>query len=445
MESVDWLVDCVIALGAFGFGLIQLTLSVNMFLPDDFTRRILGIKSIVPSTGAVIATLITCLPLVFRRKLPWPVLVITLLGWILFSWPAGVSAALLVSLFTLTYERGRTETIAASAITLVIVLLVPYLGQTTALTTLYVLQNAAFTVAVAFAGYALHSRQEYAQAVEARAIEAEKLRASEEKRAVEAERTRDTEARRRVEAERVRIAREVHDITAHSLSAVSIQAALAERVIDTDPEAAKEAIQNVRKTSKEALDEMRAMVGVLRSEGSRDAVGDSDAEKEPTKGTAQMNDLVDYLQAAGIDCSLDTTAFNKAQVPAYIDIALYGIAREAVTNILRHSHAEKAKIRLWTENNMACICIEDDGQGIAEFPLNGHVNDEISTTSGGHGVEGMNERANVLGGSFSIESAPGSGTCILVKIPIAGSSGTSSGVSSETSSGTNAFKESLDG
>lgn len=143
------------------------------------------------------------------------------------------------------------------------------------------------------------------------------------RRLAEAERTREELAARRVADERVRIAREVHDITAHSLSAVTIQAAAAERLIDLNPAAAKEAIADIRSVSKSSLDEIRSLIGVLR--------GDEAAEHAPAEGTERMGDVVSFLQRAGIEVDFDESDYDKAQVPAFVDMALFSLARESAT------------------------------------------------------------------------------------------------------------------
>ena len=115
-----------------------------------------------------------------------------------------------------------------------------------------------------------------------------------ERRAVEAERTREEEAARRVDEERLRIARELHDVTAHSLSIIAVQSGAAAHVIDSDPAAARAALEAIRHTSKDALDELRAMLGVLR------APGDSDAPLAPVPGLARIGELVAPLRGRGL-------------------------------------------------------------------------------------------------------------------------------------------------
>ncbi len=397
MTAIDWAVDVVVALGAFGFGCLQLTLAVNLLVPDEALRRMLGIEAVVPTAYALA---LTVAPVVLRRRFPWPALVGSIAVWGLFQMQMGaVSLPLmgpLVAMFTLAYERPRSEAVAGFVLVVVVLALMPQLGSSWTLSSLTLMQNVAFVAAAGFAGYALRVRQEYVSAAE--------------ERAVEAERTRESEAQRRVEEERVRIAREVHDITAHSLSAVSIQAAAAERLIDSDPVAAKEAIASVRQTSKTALEEMRAMIGVLRSP-------DRAAQTEPTEGTDRLGDLASFLRDAGISCDIEDERYDRAIVPAFVDVALFGIAREASTNIVRHSSATYARIELSTTADgsgfAARLEVVDDGRALAA----------ARRVSGGHGIEGMRERVNVLGGSFEAGPEPSGGFRVSAVVPFEGREG----------------------
>lgn len=395
LSAMDWLIDAVIAAGAFGFACLQLTLSANLMFPDEALRRFMGIEAVVPTGWTIFAIALTTLPLVARRKVPWVVFSWCLLSWV---WLQGEMAGLslsvvgpLIALFTVASLRGRTEAAIAGAAACLVLLLAPSANPASPLLTqLTVFQNLALALAAAFAGYGLHEHQDRVRVME--------------ERAAEAERTRETEAARRVEEERVSIAREVHDITAHSLSAVSIQAAAAERLIDRNPEAAKEAIAEVRRTSKSALEEIRAMIGVLRS-------GPQQAETVPTEGTDRMADIVAYLEGAGLSVSLDAESYRRSAVPAFIDVALYGIAREAATNIVRHAGATQAVIALATDEDAGAVqlAVDDNGHGFAvEELLPNH-----------HGLRGMRERARLLGGTFAASSSPLGGVRIAVTIPLA--------------------------
>lgn len=394
LTAVDWLIDAVIAAGAFGFACLQLTLSANLMFPDEALRRFMGIQAVVPTAWSLWAIAATTLPLVLRRKLPWPVY-----GWCLLSWVwlqaqmVGLSLSVVgpvIALFTVASLRGRTEAAVAGVAAFFVFLLAPSANpESQMLTQLTVFQNEALVLAACFAGYGLHEHQDRVRAME--------------ERAAEAERTRETEAARRVEEERVSIAREVHDITAHSLSAVSIQAAVAERLIDRDPAAAKEAIAEVRRTSKSALEEIRAMIGVLRS-------GQEPAETAPTEGTERMADLVAYLEGAGLQVSLSMEGYQRPAVPAFIDVALYGIAREAATNIVRHAGATQAALALTAaDQGAACLTVDDNGRGFAVGELGPNH----------HGLQGMRERARLLGGTFAATRSPLGGVRIAVAIPLA--------------------------
>ena len=184
---------------------------------------------------------------------------------------------------------------------------------------------------------------------------------------------------------------------------MSIQAAAAERLIDRDPQAAKEAIATARATAKDALEEIRGMVGVLRAK-------DGVPETEPTKGTDRLEDLVAYLQEAGVEARIDEAGYDRLRVPTYVDVALYDIAREATTNIVRHAQARTAAIRIAGEEGRVRLTVEDDGVGAAGT--------QEGSAPAGHGIEGMAERAHLLGGT--LEAAPrfGGGFRVTAVLPV---------------------------
>lgn len=407
MSKSDWCVDLIVMLGIFGLMLLQLTASANILIPDAFIRRMLGVNDVSPSTFGAAACMLTCLPLLFRRRYSWICLILTTLIWFIFDLYIGDAALSilppLVGLATLSWARSTTEAIAGGCFLLLIVVLTPFFSRPTTLTTLTFLQNFAFVVAVAGFGISFHTTKELIKSAELRAEKAE-----------EASRA---EAERKVEEERVAIARELHDITAHSLSAITIQAAAAEAQLDKDKDAARSAIQNIRKTSKDSLNEIRNMIGVLRDERNED-VG---ASLTPTLDTTSMNDLATYLENAGIKCKVNMHNYSFTQVPKFVDIAIFGIAREATTNIVKHSHAKNAEIdldiadiRLTNDEDdvrsekCAKLIIKDDGKGIKKS----------WKKTAGHGVEGMKERVETLSGKFTMTNIEPSGCCISVLIPL---------------------------
>lgn len=398
MTTKDWAIDVTVAVVAFACACVQVMLSVSSIIfPDLALRQYLGLVNVVPEFGVFVALGVTTLPLVVRRMFPWPVLLFVLVTHCalqnVYAAVSLSSAGLLVALFTVAAMRPGREAIAAALVAAGGLLLFPGQSQTPSLAFFVQIQNLALVAAAAAAGYGFRVHRAYVRATE--------------QRAAEAERTREEEAARRVEEERVRIAREVHDITAHSLSAVSIQTAAAERLIDRDPQAAKEAIAAARTTAKSALDDIRNMIGVLRH-------GDA-AEISPTAGTDRFADLAAYLKDAGIGCCVDDAAYHRDTVPAHVDLALFAIAREAVTNVVKHARATAVTIALASSDDHATLEIADNGVGCG-VPLSS--GSALAAQKGeGNGVAGMTERARLLGGTLSAGDAPKGGFVVRVRVP----------------------------
>ena len=167
----------------------------------------------------------------------------------------------------------------------------------------------------------------------------------------------------------------------------------------------------VRATARSALDDIRSMIGVLRH-------GD-EAETAPAAGTDRLDDLVSYLRGAGVEASLDARSYDSSRVPAHVDMALFGIAREAATNIVRHAGARTATLRLALEDGQARLVVEDDGRGSAPVPSPDPAT-AAARAGGGHGVAGMAERVHLLGGAFSAGPKAGGGFRVVASIPVRG-------------------------
>lgn len=205
----------------------------------------------------------------------------------------------------------------------------------------------------------------------------------------------------------MRIAREVHDITAHSLSAVIVQAGAAERLIDKDPVRVKEAIHEIRSASKSALEELREMVGVLREPL-------SEAELAPTAGLDRIGEIVSYLEYSGIEVSL-RSELDDVEIPAYLGMAIFRITREAATNIVRHAKAKRVSIDLTHTSSEVRLNITDDGAGKSEDCLWEGVSSSLGV---GHGIDGMRERAVALGGTFLASPCSGGGFRVSASLPM---------------------------
>lgn len=205
---------------------------------------------------------------------------------------------------------------------------------------------------------------------------------------------REREAIRRVEAERTRIARELHDVLAHTLTAVNVQTAAASAALDIHPEITRESLQQVRASSKAALAELRATLHLLRD-------GDGTAP-------APTLDRLDELVTAARDAGLEVTAHLEVptELPDGLAVAAYRIVQEAVTNTVRHSDAQHLAIAIGTNEDLLRVEIVDDGRAAAS----GHRT--------GLGLIGMRERADALGGSLTHGPRPGGGFHVTAELPI---------------------------
>jgi len=213
------------------------------------------------------------------------------------------------------------------------------------------------------------------------------------------ERERLAEARQAVADERARIARELHDVVAHRVSMMTVQAGAAKTVAADDPTGALKAMEAVEQAGRLALDELRHLLGVLRP----DAAG---AGLSPQPGVAEIPRLVDELGGAGLEVELAVGEL-PADLPARVDLSAYRIVQEALTNVLKHggpgAHAE---VRLYRDNGMVAIEVLDRGLGSTILP------------GSGQGILGMRERASLLGGSLDAGPRPGGGFRVAARLPI---------------------------
>ena len=224
------------------------------------------------------------------------------------------------------------------------------------------------------------------------------LRLRREKRTQE-ERTEQAETDRAVSDERLRIARELHDVVAHAMSIVTVQAGVAAHVIDDQPDEAKRMLENVRVTSHEALDEMRRLLGVLRG---------GDAALAPAPSLRDVGDLADSLRESGVPVEL-TVSGDAAGVPSGVDLTAYRIVQEALTNVLKHAGPSSATVTIQYEPGLVTVEVVDDGRGAA-----------VSAT-GGHGILGMRERVAAFGGTLVAAPRSGGGFRVHATLPYTGS------------------------
>jgi len=224
-----------------------------------------------------------------------------------------------------------------------------------------------------------------------------------ERRAVDAERSREDEARRRAREERIRIARELHDVLAHRISMISVQSGVGAHLMDRDPGQARSALIAVNQASKEALQELRATLGLLRQ-------ADGPEPRSPTPGLAQVHGVIASTSAAGIDVQLDVSGEPRV-LPTGVDLAAYRIIQESLTNVMRHARAATARIAIVYQPADVVIQIDDDGPGF---------DDQRAPAEGGNGLLGMRERAAALGGELEAGPLSRGGFRVWARLPLDG-------------------------
>jgi signal transduction histidine kinase len=203
------------------------------------------------------------------------------------------------------------------------------------------------------------------------------------------ERTRDEEALRRVEQERLRIARDLHDVIAHTLTTINVQAGVAAHLLDREPGHVRGALGTIEEASHDALDELRAIVGVLRTS----EVGGAPLEPSPT--IEAVGALVERARADGLDVSLEIGGARPDRLPEAIQLAAYRIVQEALTNVQRHAPAAGARVELAFEDQRLIVTIEN-GDGGTD-----------GAAGLGVGIIGMHERAAAIGGKVRAGPLPG--------------------------------------
>ena len=217
-----------------------------------------------------------------------------------------------------------------------------------------------------------------------------------EEKAERLERERELHVRRAAAEEQARIARELHDVVAHALSVIVVQAAAADDVFEVDPRLAREPIRAIELASRSALGDLRRVLGILQD----------DAEYEPQPGLARLDALVEQVRATGLEIEFAVEG-SPRPLPAAVDLSAYRIVQEALTNTLKHARAAHATVRVRYGRDLDLEIRDDGGGDVANGP-----------SAGGNGLIGMRERVAVLGGSVATGPRPGGGYSVSARIPI---------------------------
>jgi len=345
-----------------------------------------------PDALALVLMVLGALALVFRRRAPRTVLALTgtvsLVECVVGDPRAPVAMSAVIALFTVAASTDRTTTWRLGLLTMTVLTgasmlfgPLPWYAQEN-------LAIFAWTGIGATAGDAVRSRKAFVQAIR--------------ERAERAERTREEEARRRVAEERLRIARDLHDVVAHHIALVNVQAGVAAHVMDKRPDQAKEALAHVREASRSALNELRATVGLLRQSG------DPEAPTEPAPGLDRLDELVGTFRSAGLHVEV-ARADNGTTLPAAVGLAAYRVIQEALTNVQKHAGTEaKAEVSVVRVGPNVEITVLDNGSGEDDAPESG----------GGHGLLGMRERVTALRGTLTTGPRYGGGFRVHAILPV---------------------------
>jgi signal transduction histidine kinase len=361
--------------------------AARAWLPVAILPPILLADSLISAEGpditvfGVLAAFVGCLPLVLRSRLGFAALAPLLVpGIILILWQLepGSTVVLIpmVALYELATrsERRRNVWVALEVVPCVVISVLPFADDKGELLSV-VVRNTALCVLAIAAGDIVRTRRESMDLLVAQQQE---------------------EAQRRLGEERLRIAREVHDVVAHAMVAINVQAGVAAHRLDQDPEQARTALRAIKDTSGEALTDLRATLGVLRGE-------DAEAPLGPTAGLGDLDELAAGLRAAGVEVELEVS--GVADLPGAVQAAGYRIVQEALTNALRHAGARHVRVRVGRDGGALRVEVADDGGGA---PSNG---------GGGSGLPGMRERAAALGGTLEAGPVPGGGWRVLAELP----------------------------
>ena len=337
--------------------------------------------------------LLVCAALVVRRERPLAAAVVALLTWpvvfavqpvLVLFW--GGFVPMVVALFSVArHGRGREPVYgaAAAAATLLFMdLRVDVLQEPSEIVFHWLVFIVAFSVGWGLRAFEQRAHQSTQRAVEIEAASAERTMAA-------------------IMEERTRIARELHDVVAHSVSVMVVQAGAAAQVVDDDPASVRRALDAIRTTGTGALQEMRRVVALLRE-------ADVPGSLAPQPMVASLPELVADARSTGLKVSLEV-AGEPRPLPTGVDLAAYRIVQEALTNVRRHASARTAAVLVRYGDDGMEVQVSDDGVGVADG----------ARVTGGHGLIGMRERVTLYGGRLETLSAAGHGFTVRAWLPVA--------------------------
>jgi signal transduction histidine kinase len=374
-----WVLDGLLAVVAAGAGVATLA-TVLPFDPGS-----------PEAWAAYLLVLAHTLPIAVRRRWPLAVLAWGLATGVAFAALGlnlvSLTFAVLVYLYTVAAHRPRVDSLAGLAATEALLVLV-WLARPGAIGDGGTLVLDGLIMAAGWwLGDGARRRQEAVAAARQRAAELEEAR--------------EELARRAVTEERLRIARELHDVVAHSMSIIAVQSGVGVHVLDSQPEEARKALAAVEATSRQALVEMRRLLGVLREEA------EPRGSLAPAPGLAEVEALAAEVARAGVRVEVHIEG-TPCELPAGLDLSAYRIVQEALTNVVRHAGPATARVAVRYSPGQVALEVVDDGRGPG------------AEDRGGHGLAGMRERAALYGGTLEAGPVPGGGFRVAATLPVEG-------------------------
>jgi signal transduction histidine kinase len=377
-----WVFDSMLAAAAAA-------LSISLFASELSPA---GLPGGVVVLGYALALLHT-LALAARRRFPLAVLATSLASGLAFAaigLPTFVlGPAILVPVYTVAAYcewRASLAGLAAAELALAAVQLTPaeaelstWVGNTLVLAAAWLLGN--------FVG----DRRAYATQLE--------------ERTAELEQAREDLARRAVAEERLRLARELHDVVAHSMSVIAVQSGVGAHVAATQPEEARKALAAIETISRAALEELRRLLGVLR----QDDGDEPQSSLAPVPGLADLDTLLAQVAKAGLAVKLRVEG-TRPELPAGVDLSAYRIVQEALTNVVKHAGPARAQVVVCYGDQEVAVEVTDNGKGVAPAG-------DGRTAKVGHGIIGMRERVALFGGDLEAGPRPGGGFRVAARLP----------------------------
>jgi signal transduction histidine kinase len=331
-------------------------------------------------------------PLLWRDRAPHLVLALVVLG--VFAcvstlkpgWSVLLPSA--IAIYTVAVHGDRVRVLATAACVVVVTVVVMMLFSDEGVMSMETVVRLGFLLLALVMGDAVRSRQTLLEA----ALDRE----------ADHERRQREEANRRMADERLRIAQEVHDVVAHAMVAINVQAGVAAHVLHKRPGQVETALTEIKRVSGTALADLRATLGILRDQG--DA-----APIHPTRALSEVRDLAAPLRAAGVEVDVDLEGAED-RVPSPVGAAAYRIVQEALTNVLRHAEATSAAVRVTIGARTMEIDVRNDSAAPASATPNGG--------GAGTGLRGMSERAEALGGRVDAGRLPDGGWHVHAVLPL---------------------------